>query len=78
MKCYRWQTKVRGENPENIKNNDRQVNSFVTASKSRMVTVYEVNNKTSVKDLIDSILKKHSIKYVYDDEQHEFIVYGYK
>ena len=32
----------------------------------------------SVKELIDSILKRHSINYVYDDEQNEFIVYGYK
>ena len=32
----------------------------------------------SVKELIDSILKRHSINYVYDDEQHAYIVYGYR
>ncbi len=50
----------------------------ITKSKYIGRLVEPIVEQTSVKDLIDSILKKHSINYVYDDEQHEFIVYGYK
>lgn len=50
----------------------------ITKSKYIGRLVEPIVEQTSVKDLIDSILKKHSIKYVYDDEQHAYIVYGYR